>query len=632
MKTLKNFLPKPNKKNVYLAAILALAGMALQASADDMDDAFNSASGVANQQKNQGSNTLSQGNVTDSVPAATSNPKESGYYGGVTGGSSALDSAKESVPQNNEAYQAVSSADKSNPPPKIDPNADFIQNGVNAEANSPTTYNGTNSHCTSTVVSKSVFQNYSCERDLAVEQTCARTGSIQVTGSRETYTTQFTMDARNSSGNNEANYWIRYDFTAPDDGTLSSGTWEFSYPRAPSYHGDRLGYSFHALGNSITTNYNNSGTFSISPQHVSKGQVVSLYVHYDTDGHYDEGRDGLKNSLSNGRLVLRVTLPMAAERDTTTSQIVWNESCPFDKSQATAQTGTVCTDPGGTRTVHQNGRDYSQTADCWQYSDSYIVPVTSSGNCSELEGNRNCTVSGRGCTDSQNGTCMHEQDNYQCQVTYTSEGQVCGGNYFCVSGDCGNTQPNGNNEFGQLVAELAAVAAAGDDTKKTAPDVRIFTGKAVSCRKAMAGFSNCCVDKGWGADVGLAHCDSEEKAIGVAKEKKVIIKVGTYCGTRVLGVCVQKKEGYCQFEGKLAKIFQEQGRLKQLNISFGDASSPDCRGMTVDELQRINFDIIDYSDFYSEVQGNVQLPENQETIDRIKAKINTQVGNMGGAK
>ncbi|MGC1082041.1 conjugal transfer protein TraN, partial [Pantoea agglomerans] len=108
--------------------------------------------------------------------------------------------------------------------------------------------------------------------------------------------------------------------------------------------------------------------------------------------------------------------------------------------------------------------------------------------------------------------------------------------------------------------------------------------------------------------------------------------VGTYCGKSVLGVCVQKKEGYCEFSGKLAKIIQEQGRLKQLNISFGNAESPNCRGLTVEELQRVNFDKIDYADFYSEVQGNVKLPENQETIDRIKAKINTQTSNMGGSQ
>lgn len=636
MKQLKNFLPKPTKKHFLVAAVIALMGIVAQVNADDMDDAFNSASSLAGQSKNQGSNTLSNSNVTTTVPSATSNPPQAGYYGGVTGGSGSLDAAKENVPANNEAYQAVSDADAKNPPTSIDSNADFIQNGVNIEKNSSSTFDGGSPYCTNSTVSKSVFQNYTCERDLAVEQTCARTGSIQVTGSKETFNTQIILDAANSTAVILDDYWVRYDFTAPESGVVSAGTWEFLYPKSPSYHssdGNRLWYTMKAFDLTVDhITVNNSGQAALTPQRITKGQTVSLYIRYHTDGHADSGRDGIITAAKNGNYVFRMTFPVAAERDTTSSQVVWSESCPFNKASATAQTGTVCTDPGGTRSVTQNGQTYSQSADCWQYSDSYIVPVTSSGTCKTLAADRNCTVATKGCTDSQNGTCMHEQDTYQCQVTYTSQGQVCGGNYYCVSGDCGNTQPNGDNEFGQLVAELAAVAAAGDDTKSTAPDISIFTGKAVSCRKAMAGFSNCCVDSGWGNSAGFEQCNSEEKAIGEAKDKKVIIKVGTYCGKSVLGVCVQKKEGYCQFEGKLAKIIQEQGRLKQLKISFGNAESPNCRGLTVAELQSVNFDTIDYADFYSEVQGNVKLPENQATIDRIKAKINTQVSNMGGSQ
>ena len=60
---------------------------------------------------------------------------------------------------------------------------------------------------------------------------------------------------------------------------------------------------------------------------------------------------------------------------------------------------------------------------------------------------------------------------------------------------------------------------------------------------------------------------------------------------------VQRKAGYCVFDNKLARIIQYQGRSGQLGIGFGGASSPDCRGITVDELQKIDFNAMDYSDF-----------------------------------
>ncbi|END33372.1 type-1V conjugative transfer system mating pair stabilization family protein [Escherichia coli P0302308.4] len=36
-------------------------------------------------------------------------------------------------------------------------------------------------------------------------------------------------------------------------------------------------------------------------------------------------------------------------------------------------------------------------------------------------------------------------------------------------------------------------------------DVRAFTGQAKFCKKAAAGYSNCCKDSGWGQDIGLAN-------------------------------------------------------------------------------------------------------------------------------
>nr|WP_277628692.1 type-F conjugative transfer system mating-pair stabilization protein TraN [Pantoea agglomerans] len=620
---------KRTKKHFLIAAVLGLSGMALQVSASEMDDAFNSASGLAGQNKNQGSNTLSNSNVNTTVPSATSNPPQAGYYGGVQGSSGSLNSAASSVPANNEAYQAVSQADAKNPPTKIDQNADFIQNGVNIEANSSSTFDGGSPYCTDTQVSKSVFQSYTCDRDLAVEQTCARTGSVIVTGSSHTETRSMKMllTGARRSGNQ-----ILVDFTFPETATLLTGSTQMVYTPAPSYNSG-ANYVTSILNNTVNLRYGKGAAdnLNVAGQQVNAGQTYTAVITPD-GSRIDSTINTLIKYINNGTTLFHLDVTFNVTVSDKKADTAWTESCSFDKSQATASTGSVCSDPGGTRTITSDGQSYSQTQSCWQYQDSYIVPVNSQGSCKTLASDRNCTVAAKGCTDSQNGTCMHEQDTYQCQVTYTSKGQVCGGDYYCISGDCGNTTPNGSNEFGQLVAELAAVAAAGDDTKTTAPTVSIFTGKPVSCRKAMAGFSNCCVDSGWGNSAGFEQCNSEEKAIGEAKDKKVIIKVGTYCGKSVLGVCVQKKEGYCEFSGKLAKIIQEQGRLKQLNISFGNAESPNCRGLTVEELQRVNFDKIDYADFYSEVQGNVKLPENQETIDRIKAKINTQTSNMGGSQ
>jgi conjugal transfer mating pair stabilization protein TraN len=70
------------------------------------------------------------------------------------------------------------------------------------------------------------------------------------------------------------------------------------------------------------------------------------------------------------------------------------------------------------------------------------------------------------------------------------------------------------------VAKLAGLASAGENVRDDQVNVRAFTGQAMSCRKAFAGFNNCCKDSGWGADAGLAACNSDEMAIGRQKPKR----------------------------------------------------------------------------------------------------------------
>ncbi|KAB0545467.1 hypothetical protein F7Q90_24710 [Pantoea stewartii subsp. stewartii] len=87
------------------------------------------------------------------------------------------------------------------------------------------------------------------------------------------------------------------------------------------------------------------------------------------------------------------------------------------------------------------------------------------------------------------------------------------------------------------------------------------------------------------------------------------------------GVCTEKKEGYCQFDSKLAKIIQDQGRRGQLGIGFGSSKSPDCRGLTVDELQHLDFSAINFADFYDDLENGTTLPADQTLIDRVKQQV-----------
>ncbi|WP_089567647.1 conjugal transfer protein TraN [Escherichia coli] len=231
---------------------------------------------------------------------------------------------------------------------------------------------------------------------------------------------------------------------------------------------------------------------------------------------------------------------------------------------------------------------------------------------------------------SDEGTCLHEYAIYSCESKTSGKVMVCGGDVFCLDGECDKAQSGKSSDFGEAVSQLAALAAAGKDVAAlNGVDVRAFTGEAKFCRKAAAGFSNCCKDGGWGQDVGLAKCNSEEKALGKAKDNKLTVSVGEFCSKKVLGVCLQKKRSYCQFDSKLAQIVQQQGRNGQLRIGFGSAKSPDCRGITVDELQRIKFDQLDFTNFYEDLMNNQKIPDSGVLTQKVKEQIADQLKQAG---
>ena len=159
--------------------------------------------------------------------------------------------------------------------------------------------------------------------------------------------------------------------------------------------------------------------------------------------------------------------------------------------------------------------------------------------------------------------------------------------------------------------------------------IYIFNGQDKRCRTAgvETGFSDCCKKtKTW---FGLGQCKSNEQYLAKlrswGKRDGRCHYVGKYCTVKIKGVgCLQHKKTFCCFSSPLARIIQEQGR-KQLGISWGEPKHPNCRGFTMEEFQKIDWNKIDFSEWINEeVIPNVEKNLNnklQNTIDNIKSTI-----------
>ena len=613
-----------------LPLILALvAGMA---QADSNSD-YRAGSDFAHQIKGQGESSLKNFNPSDNIPNYTDSPGEKKYYGGVTAtgdGSMKADGTQQWT--TNEATQAVTDSFINNPKEPISPDAPFIKSSQDVQSRADTIVGKTGqTQCEAQNITHSEFTSYTCERDLMVEQYCTRTATITGHYENTTVTRTYTVPNSEFSYIYDGNKTVHFRFRAPATGTVLSASVAVHFNDKNMYYG----FSWWGVNaDSVAKKDNNwvlpgaAGTTLTAGQYSPQGAMLNKNC---LNGNQGRCRDYARKTLnwmqggSEAWMIATVTMQVTDKK--WVPDVVWNESCPFSKSEGTLKK-TECIEPGGTKTVVVEGKPYQITQTCWAYKDTYMTQAENAGSCKTYMDNPACTLASRQCAFSaEDGSgCLHEYATYSCETRTSGQVMICGGDTFCFDGDCERAQQGKNNDFAPVVSALAALAAAGKDVAAiNGVDVRAFTGSAKFCKKFAAGFSNCCKDSGWGQDIGLASCSTEEKALGKAKENKLTVSVGEFCSKKVLGVCLEKKRGYCQFDSKLAQIVQQQGRNGQLHVSFGKASSPDCRGITQTELQQIKFDKLDFTSFYEDLQNNGNIPDNNALTERIREQIASQL-------
>jgi hypothetical protein len=198
------------------------------------------------------------------------------------------------------------------------------------------------------------------------------------------------------------------------------------------------------------------------------------------------------------------------------------------------------------------------------------------------------------------------------------------GDLTCPVGDYPCLPINGKNYCSPNPCEQWSSALEYDDTPEGANDkqadgqidengnclgtIYIFNGNDYRCRPPgiQTGGSDCC--KRTTTWFGLGQCNEREKILAKLRSWGELDGqchyVGSYCAVKVLKICVQRKKTYCCFHSVLARIVQEQGR-QQLGISWGDPKSPNCRGFTPEEFQKLDFSKMDFSEWYSDLQSRL---------------------------
>lgn len=602
-------------KRGYLLIGLFLSSLSY---ASNMNDAFNQGRSIGKSNNGNAQQIMKDFQPTQ-LPGFQARPQESQYYTGVKGNNPDLMSRGMTALEQSESGKAIKDSIINNPKVKISQDSDFIQSSNNIRNNAEVISGMKGQKCANKVLSKTLFSHHFCEKDNNVEQQCKKTANVKWSGN--IITTKKTFEIKSSEFNiidqNQAQ------IISPENGIITG----FKITTCRDIPNGFTGglYFVRCAKNNLSFLGVNIGNLDYWGKHfsidnltikVAKGQP--LYI------TRSRGDSFFRPWVVRGKDTLLVTLNYLIEENTLKPNVEWDSNCTTNTENA-IELKAQCTQPGETRTFEREGKTFQIHQDCWEYSYHYLINESSDNECKKYEDNPNCTAAERECLLQENGSCIRHRVKYQCQKTVKTDGYVCGDKFFCSDGSCSDIENNVNSDFGHAVSQLATLAQAGKDIGLDANNLKAFSGRPMYCRKSGFGFSDCCKDSGWGHKLGLAKCSSEENALGQAKEKKLVVYVGTFCSKKILKKCIQRKSSYCVFDNKLARIIQYQGRSGQLGIGFGGASSPNCRGMSVDELQKIDFNRMDYSDFYDELNERTNMPDRNQIMEHMKNSIVDQL-------
>lgn len=121
-------------------------------------------------------------------------------------------------------------------------------------------------------------------------------------------------------------------------------------------------------------------------------------------------------------------------------------------------------------------------------------------------------------------------------------------------------------------------------------------------------------------------CTEDEYELVSQRELKNCHYIGSYCKSKKLGVCIEKRESYCCYKSPLSRIMNEQIRLQGdvLGVEFdgfGSPKHPKCAGVPLEKVGQIDWNRVNLDEWIAILEQNGQLPNEQNiNIDKLTGK------------
>lgn len=206
------------------------------------------------------------------------------------------------------------------------------------------------------------------------------------------------------------------------------------------------------------------------------------------------------------------------------------------------------------------------------------------------------------------------------------------GSWQCSANSCANISTTSPVTDTQDPTYYKDDGTVDPSTGQCQGQILIFNGKPGECRTPGVStmFFNCCSYSDSSFLIFQKNCSDNEREADMKREGGSCHYIGDYCKVKwpLIG-CVQSAKSYCCFNSKLGRIIQEQGRMQLKafapNGNWGTPQSPNCIGLTPEQMQMLDMSKIDFSEYVGEVQSKAaaQITNIQNSMqEKVNAKTN----------
>lgn len=152
------------------------------------------------------------------------------------------------------------------------------------------------------------------------------------------------------------------------------------------------------------------------------------------------------------------------------------------------------------------------------------------------------------------------------------------------------------------------------ETLQPPSEPQVFQGRYLTCGYNV--ISNCCDGGG-----GIFGCSAQEVELRSYVAAQTDHYLETYCSQRFLGFCIKRRRAYCVYNGKFARVFQEQVDL-QTGAQFpGRYAQDPCPALTIAQLETLDVDQMDFSEVFGDMLDQTSVPIEELLHERLRTRM-----------